>query len=87
MFAQMTQAHINYMLSKIPLGRLGEPQEVAALLSEMQYGDIHVGSAPQNKAVYGQIKTMRKRLKDAVAENDFTLAAQLRDRIHELESV
>ena len=32
MFSQMTQAHIDYMLSKIPLGRLGEPQEVAALV-------------------------------------------------------
>src|SRR6516165_1971224 len=31
LFSQMTQAHIDYMLSKIPLGRLGEPQEVAAL--------------------------------------------------------
>jgi len=33
LFAQMTQAHIDYMLSKIPLGRLGEPQEVAALVA------------------------------------------------------
>ena len=61
------------------------PQEVSTLLSEMQYGDIHVGNAPKNRALYGQLKTMRKRLKDAVAENDFTLAAQLRDRIHEME--
>jgi len=33
LFAQMTQAHIDYMLSKIPLGRLGEPQEIAALVT------------------------------------------------------
>src|SRR5262249_9650799 len=33
LFAQMTQAHIDYMLSKIPLGRLGEPQEIAALVA------------------------------------------------------
>src|SRR5258705_2879357 len=33
LFAQMTPAHIDYMLSKIPLGRLGEPQEVAALFA------------------------------------------------------
>src|SRR5262249_54974566 len=33
LFAQMTQAHIDYMLSKIPVGRLGEPQEVAALVA------------------------------------------------------
>jgi 2-dehydro-3-deoxy-L-rhamnonate dehydrogenase (NAD+) len=28
LFAQMTQAHIDYMLSKIPLGRLGEPMGI-----------------------------------------------------------
>jgi 2-dehydro-3-deoxy-L-rhamnonate dehydrogenase (NAD+) len=33
LFAQMTQAHIDYMLSKIPLGRFGEPQEVASLVT------------------------------------------------------
>jgi NAD(P)-dependent dehydrogenase (short-subunit alcohol dehydrogenase family) len=33
LFAQMTQAHIDYMLSKIPMGRFGEPQEVAALVT------------------------------------------------------
>src|SRR5262245_17304724 len=33
LFAQMTQTHIDYMLSKIPLGRFGEPQEIAALVT------------------------------------------------------
>ena len=33
LFAQMTQSHIDYMLSKIPLGRFGEPQEIAALVA------------------------------------------------------
>jgi 2-dehydro-3-deoxy-L-rhamnonate dehydrogenase (NAD+) len=33
LFAQMTQAHIDYMLSKIPLARFGEPQEIAALVT------------------------------------------------------
>jgi len=33
LFAQMTQAHIDYMLSKIPMGRFGEPQESAALVA------------------------------------------------------
>ena len=28
-----SSAHIDYMLSKIPLGRLGEPQEIAALVA------------------------------------------------------
>jgi NAD(P)-dependent dehydrogenase (short-subunit alcohol dehydrogenase family) len=32
LFAQMTQSHIDYMLSKIPMGRFGEPNEVAALV-------------------------------------------------------
>jgi 2-dehydro-3-deoxy-L-rhamnonate dehydrogenase (NAD+) len=32
-FAQMTPAHIDFMLSKIPLGRFGEPHEIAALVA------------------------------------------------------
>jgi 2-dehydro-3-deoxy-L-rhamnonate dehydrogenase (NAD+) len=32
LFAQMTESHIQYMLSKIPLGRFGEPHEIAALV-------------------------------------------------------
>ncbi|HXF45713.1 MAG TPA: SDR family NAD(P)-dependent oxidoreductase [Burkholderiaceae bacterium] len=32
MFSQMTPAHIDYMLSKIPMGRFGEVQEIAALV-------------------------------------------------------
>lgn len=33
LFSQMTQAHIDFMLSKIPLGRFGKPEEVAALVA------------------------------------------------------
>ena len=33
MFEQMTQQHIDFMLSKIPMGRFGEVEEVAALVS------------------------------------------------------
>ena len=33
LFAQMTQAHIDYMLSKIPMGRFGETAEIAALVA------------------------------------------------------
>jgi 3-oxoacyl-[acyl-carrier protein] reductase len=33
MFAQMTQAHIDFMLSKIPMGRFGEVDEIAALVT------------------------------------------------------
>ncbi|WP_287787294.1 SDR family NAD(P)-dependent oxidoreductase [Acidiphilium sp.] len=32
-FAQMTEQHINYMLSKIPLGRFGEVDEIASLVA------------------------------------------------------
>jgi NAD(P)-dependent dehydrogenase (short-subunit alcohol dehydrogenase family) len=32
MFSQMTEAHIQYMLSKIPMGRFGEIDEVASLI-------------------------------------------------------
>jgi 2-dehydro-3-deoxy-L-rhamnonate dehydrogenase (NAD+) len=33
MFEQMTQAHIDYMLAKIPMGRLLEPSEIAAMVA------------------------------------------------------
>ena len=33
MFSQMTQSHIDFMLSKIPMGRFGEVEEIAALVS------------------------------------------------------
>jgi len=31
-FAQMTEAHIGFMLSKIPMGRFVEPEEIASLI-------------------------------------------------------
>jgi NAD(P)-dependent dehydrogenase (short-subunit alcohol dehydrogenase family) len=33
MFAQMTQSHIDFMLSKIPMGRFGEVEEIAAMVA------------------------------------------------------
>jgi len=33
MFEQMTQAHIDFMLSKIPMGRFGRVEEIAALVA------------------------------------------------------
>ena len=32
LFAQMSQSHIDFMLSKIPMGRFGEPEEVTAMI-------------------------------------------------------
>jgi 3-oxoacyl-[acyl-carrier protein] reductase len=39
MFAQMTQQHIDYMLSKIPMGRLVLPEEIAALIAWLSSED------------------------------------------------
>ena len=38
-FAQMTQAHIDYMRSKIPMDRLGQPQEIAAMIAWLSSED------------------------------------------------
>ena len=35
MFAQMTQAHIDFILSKIPMGRFGQIEEIAAMVAWM----------------------------------------------------
>ena len=39
MFAQMTQQHIDFMLSKIPLGRFGTVEEIAALVTWLSTED------------------------------------------------
>ena len=39
MFDQMTQAHIDYMLSKIPMGRLLMPAEIAAMVAWLASDD------------------------------------------------
>jgi 3-oxoacyl-[acyl-carrier protein] reductase len=39
MFSQMTQSHIDFMLSKIPMGRFGEVEEIAALVAWLCTGD------------------------------------------------
>ena len=33
MFNQMTQQHLDFMLSKIPMGRFGKAEEIAALIA------------------------------------------------------
>ena len=45
MFAQMTQAHIDFMLSKIPMGRFGEVDEIAALVSWLCTEDCSFSTA------------------------------------------
>ena len=39
MLAQMTQAHIDYMLSKIPMGRFGKKEEAASLVAWLCSGE------------------------------------------------
>jgi NAD(P)-dependent dehydrogenase (short-subunit alcohol dehydrogenase family) len=39
MFGQMTQAHIDYMLSKIPMGRFVLPEEIAAMIAWLSSED------------------------------------------------
>ena len=45
MFAQMTQAHIDFMLSKIPMGRFGEVDEIAALVAWLCTEDCSFSTA------------------------------------------
>lgn len=40
MFAQMTKQHIEFMLSKIPMGRFGKTQEIAALIAWLCSDDV-----------------------------------------------
>jgi NAD(P)-dependent dehydrogenase (short-subunit alcohol dehydrogenase family) len=57
MFAQMTQAHIDFMLSKIPMGRFGHVEEIAALVAwlcseECSFSTAAVFDLSGGRAVY-----------------------------------
>ncbi|MEC4720092.1 SDR family NAD(P)-dependent oxidoreductase [Noviherbaspirillum sp. CPCC 100848] len=45
MFAQMTQQHIDYMLSKIPMSRFGTVEEVAALVAWLASAECSFSTA------------------------------------------
>jgi 3-oxoacyl-[acyl-carrier protein] reductase len=45
MFSQMTQAHIDYMLSKIPMNRFGETGEIAAMVAWLASEDCSFSTA------------------------------------------
>lgn len=45
MFEQMTEAHINYMLSKIPMGRFCEVDEIAAMVAWLASDDCSFTTA------------------------------------------
>jgi 3-oxoacyl-[acyl-carrier protein] reductase len=57
MFSQMTQAHIDFMLSKIPMGRFGEVNEIAAMVAwlcteECSFSTAAVFDLSGGRAVY-----------------------------------
>ena len=57
MFSQMTQAHIDFMLSKIPMGRFGLVEEIAAMVAwlateECSFSTAAVFDLSGGRAVY-----------------------------------
>ena len=57
MFSQMTQSHIDFMLSKIPMGRFGKVEEIAALVAwlcteECSFSTAAVFDLSGGRAVY-----------------------------------
>ncbi len=57
LLAQMSPRHIDYMLSKIPMGRFGEPDEIAAMIcwlasEEMTFSTGAVFDASGGRATY-----------------------------------
>ena len=78
-------------------GRLGCPdcyqtfaEGLAGLLKTMHKGTRHVGKAPEalrkTRETGDRLKTLQKKLNQAIATEDFEMAAQLRDEIKTLTS-
>jgi protein arginine kinase activator len=63
---------------------------LAAMLSNMHKGTVHVGKAPGNRAqkreLAVKIKTLQATLDDAVAQEQYEKAANLRDEIRKIET-
>jgi protein arginine kinase activator len=60
--------------------------DIAVMLAAMHYGDRHVGKVPDGERVSAEIERLRDRLSQVVAAQDFETAAELRDRLRELEA-
>lgn len=60
--------------------------ELEPLLSSMHEGKRHAGKAPAGERKAAEVQELRERLAGAVAAQDFETAAELRDRLKELES-
>jgi protein arginine kinase activator len=76
------------------MGRLGCPacyeafkEELLPLLKSMHRGVQHTGKTPKNVGAAGgwadDVEVLERQLQRAVAEENFELAAQLRDRLRE----
>ena len=53
--------------------------------SSQHAGKLYLSDATDISDRFGQISSMRRRMKRAIETEDFETAAELRDRIHELE--
>lgn len=65
--------------------------ELDDILRRMQAGVLHKGKVPPQRRSepnpYILIQQKREQLRHAVADEDFSIAAKLRDEIHELEEI
>ena len=63
---------------------------LAAMLSNMHKGTVHVGKAPgncaQKRELTAKIKNLQATLDDAVAQEQYEKAANLRDEIRKMET-
>lgn len=78
-------------------GKTGCPQCYKTFGEELKgtirsiHGNVkHIGRAPskfrKNREKENEVKTLKKQLKEAIASENFELAATLRDKIHALEN-
>ena len=62
------------------------PDDVATFLQELQYGERHIGRVPRFARLRHRVAELKRELAKAIDANDFTNAAQVRDKIRELQN-